>query len=95
MTNDRNDSTASRFGGEPEEIVKGLLEYSKSAAALSADRPRLIEEHPAKWVGAYRSEVSAKADDLPSLMRELEKQGVPTGDAIIRFVERNQRTMIL
>ncbi len=93
--NDPNDPAVTFFGGNPEEIAKGLHEYSKSAEILSVDQPRLINEYPMKWVGLYQGKVSAKADDLSSLIRELEKQGVPPGDAIIRFIERNQRTLIL
>ena len=58
----------SRLGSDPESIARGLREFSKSAEMLSNDRPRLINEHPLQWVGVYRGEVSAKADDLPSLM---------------------------
>ena len=46
-------------------------------------------------LGVYRGEVSAKAHDLPSLMEELERRGVPLGDTIVRFIEKNQRTLIL
>lgn len=92
---DQNDSAAAFFGGNPEEIARGLREYSKSAEVLSVDQPRLIDEYSMKWIGVYRGRVSAQADDLASLMRKLEKRGIPPGDAIIRFIERNQRTMIL
>ena len=85
----------SRFGSGPEDIAKGLREFSKSAEMFSNDRPRLINEHPLQWVGVYRGHVSAKADDLPSLLVELERRGIPLGDTIVRFIEKNQRTLIL
>ena len=85
----------SRFGSGPEDIAKELREFSKSAEMLSNDRPRLINEHPLQWVGVYRGQVSAKADDLPSLLEELERRGIPLGDTIVRFIEKNQRTLIL
>ena len=84
-----------RFGSAPEDIARGLREFSKSAEMLSNDRPRLIDEHPMQWIGVYRGEVSAKAEDLPSLMEELERRGIPLGDTIVRFIEKNQRTLIL
>ena len=62
---------------------------------LSNDRARLIDEHPSQWVGVYRGEVSAKANDLPSLMEELERRGIPPGDTVVRFIEKNRRTLIL
>ena len=39
--------------------------------------------------------MSAKADDLKSLIEELERRGIPLGDTIVRFIEKNQRTLIL
>ena len=68
MTDPKNPEL-SRLGSDLEDIARGLREFSKSAEMLSNDRPRLINEHPSQWVGVYRGEVSAKADDLPSLMR--------------------------
>ena len=94
MTDPKNPILSS-LGSDPEDIARGLREFSKSAEMLSNDRPRLINEHPLQWVGVYRGKVSAKADDLPSLMEELERRGIPLGDTIVRFIEKNQRTLIL
>ena len=94
MTNPENPILSS-LGSDPEEVAKGLREFSKSAEMLSTDRPRLINEYPLQWVGVYRGKVSAKAGDLPSLMEELDRRGIPLGDTIVRFIEKNQRTLIL
>ena len=94
MTDPENPILSS-LGSDPEDIARGLREFSKSAEMLSNDRPSLINEHPLQWVGVYRGKVSAKADDLPSLMEELERRGIPLGDTIVRFIEKNQRTLIL
>lgn len=85
----------SHLGSGPEDIAKGLREFSKSAEMLSNDRPRLVNEHSLQWVAVYRGQVSARADDLPSLLEELERRGIPLGDTIVRFIEKNQRTLIL
>ena len=44
--NDPENQILSRFGSDPEDIAKGLREFSKSAEMLSNDRPRLVDEHP-------------------------------------------------
>ena len=85
----------SSLGSDPEEVARGLREFLKSAETLSKDRSRLINERQFPWVGVYRGEVSARAHDLPSLMEELERRGIPLGDTIVRFIEKNQRTLIL
>lgn len=94
MTEPEN-AILSRLGSGPEDIARRLREFSKSAEMLSNDRPRLIDELPSQWVGVYRGRVSAKADDLASLLEELERRGIPLGDTIVRFIEKNQRTLIL
>ena len=86
MTDPENPILSS-LGSDPEDIARGLREFSKSAEMLSNDRPSLINEHPLQWVGVYRGKVSARADDLPSLMEELERRGIPLGDTIVRFIE--------
>ena len=56
----------SRLGSDPENIARGLREFSKSAEMLSNDRPRLINEHPSQWIGVYRGEVSAVVSRISS-----------------------------
>ena len=94
MTDPENPILSS-LGRDPKEVARGLREFTKSAEMLSNDRPRLINERPLQWVGVYRGKVSATADDLSSLMEELERRGIPLGDTIVRFIEKNQRTLIL
>ena len=94
MTGQENPILAS-IGSDPEEVARGPREFSKSAETLSKDRSRLINEHPLQWVAVYRGELLARAHELPSLMEELERRGIPLGDTIVRFIEKNQRTLIL
>ena len=93
--NDPENPMLPSFGSDPADIAKGLREFSRSAETLSNNQPRFVNEHPSKWIGVYQGRVSAKADDLSSLMAELERQGIPLGDTIVRFIEENQRTLIL
>ena len=85
----------SYFESDSEDIAEGLREFSRSAERLSNDQPRLINDYPSQWVGVYRGEVSATANDLSSLMDELARRGIPHGDTIVRLIEKNQRTLIL
>ena len=93
--NEPDSPMPSCYGGDSEDIAEGLREFSRSAERFSNDRPRLINDHPSQWVGVYRGEVPATADDLSSLMEELDRRGIPHGDTIVRLVEMNQRTLIL
>ena len=78
-----------------EVIAKDLEEFSRSAARLSSDRPRLLEEYPSHWVGVYKGEVVANSEDLDTLMTDLKRKGIPLHKTIVRFIEENVRTLIL
>ena len=93
--NQREDPILSKFGNDPKGLAKTLREFSRSAEVLSSDSPRLIDKHPMQWIGVFRGEVSAKAPNLETLIAKLKKKGIPPGETIVRFVERNQRTLIL
>ena len=91
----QEDPILSKFGNDPHELAKAIREFSRSAEMLSSASPRLIDRYPMQWIGVFRGEVSAKATSLESLISKLKKKGIPPGETIVRFVEMNQRTLIL
>ena len=82
------------LGDSPENVARDLREFTESAAILSADR-KLVEKHSQKWVGVFGGEVRAAADDLSSLLHELDELGVPRSSTVVRFMEKEPRTLIL
>ncbi len=82
------------LGADPGDVVERLRAFTRSCETLSADSS-LIEEYAQRWIGVYQGEVQAAADDLESLLRELDRIGVPRGDTVIRFMETDQPTLIL
>jgi hypothetical protein len=84
-----------RLGGTPGQIDRELRAFAKAAEILSSDHPRLIDEYPSRWIGIYRGRVAASAKSLKSLMARLRKSGVPSERTIIRFIAKNERTLIL
>ena len=82
------------LGASPADVAKSLLDFARSSELLSNDR-KLVDEYGQKWVGVCSGEVKAANDDLASLLRELDSQGVPRAETIVRFIEREQRTLIL
>ena len=84
-----------RLGGTPEQIDREIREFAEAAKVLSSDHPRLIDEHPSHWVGVYRGHVAASAKSLVSLMTQLDRKGIPREKAIVRFIDREERTLIL
>lgn len=80
---------------EAKKIIKDLQEFSKSAAFVSSNHLRLLEEYPSQWIGVYRQNVEAHAKDLDQLLDLLDEKGVPLGDTVIRFLNEERETLIL
>ena len=83
------------LGGSAEGIDRQLRQFTDAAGVLSSDHPRLIDEHPLQWVGVYQGKVAASAQTLSSLMKQLEDEGIPPQSTIVRFIDTNERTLIL
>ncbi len=93
--NDFGTHLLEQFGGAPDEVATDLRAFSETARVLSDEQKNLIGSHPLQWVGIYEGKVSASSRTLTSLMDSLERQGIPANKAIIRFIEKNQSTLIL
>lgn len=83
-----------RLGGSPEDVAKELLAFSRSAELLSKDR-NLLAKHDQKWVGARDGKVVAAERELKDLLDRLDSAGVPRSQTVVRFIEREKRTLIL
>jgi hypothetical protein len=84
-----------QLGGTAEQIDREIREFAEAAKVLSSDHPRLIETHPLHWVGVYQGRVAASAKSLDSLMKRLDEEGIPREKAIVRFIDNEERTLIL
>ncbi len=82
------------LGASPVDVAKGLLGFTRSSELVSNDR-KLVDKYAEKWVGVCFGEVKAAEDDLEALLRELDSRGVPRAETVVRFIEREQRTLIL
>ena len=83
------------LGGTVEIIDRELRLFAEAAQVLSSDHPRLINEHPLQWVGVFDGRVAASAQTLSSLMAQLEGGGIPPKHTIVRFIDKDERTLIL
>lgn len=81
--------------GDPARVDRELQQFRRAARVLSSRHPRLIDLYNRKWVAVYRGKVQVQARSLPSLMAQISEKGLPRGHVIVRFIDKNQRTMIL
>ena len=82
------------LGASSRSVAESLIEFTKSSELLSSD-PQLVERYPQKWIGVCSGEVKAAADDLESLLRALNGQSIVRSETVVRFIEKEQRTLIL
>ena len=88
------DASSDWLGAPAEAVAKGLLDFAQSSQLLSSDL-RLVDKYAQKWVGVCGGQVLAAENDLDLLLKELDSLGVSRADTVVRFIEREQRTLIL
>ena|SRR5438034_3880066 len=81
--------------GDPTQVDRSLEAFRKAARVLSSDHPRLIDKYPKQWVAVYNGEVRASANTFKGLLVQVDRAHLPRAETVIRFIDRNQRTMIL
>ncbi|MBI1884727.1 MAG: hypothetical protein HYS09_00125 [Chloroflexi bacterium] len=84
-----------RLVGDPVQVDRSLRAFRKAASVLSSDHPRLIDKYPKQWVAVYNGDVKASATTFSALLAQVDQARLPRAETIIRFIDRNQRTMIL
>ena len=81
--------------GDPAEIDRSLSAFRESAQLLSSEHPRMIEKYPKQWIAIYDGEVRARASTFLGLMSAATKASLPREQLVVRYIDRNQRTMVL
>ena len=83
------------LGGSAESVDRALRAFTAAADVLSSDHPRLIDVYPRQWVGVHGGRVAASAETLDALLTRLRDSGIPPENAIVRFIDKNERNLIL
>ena len=81
--------------GNPVAVDREIQEFRQTAQVLSSQHPRMIEEYPKQWIALYQEEVVARASTFKVLMAQIDERNLPRQNVVVRFIDRNQRTMIL
>ena len=85
-----------RLIGDPRKAHDDLTAFRKAAIRLSSSQhPRMIQKYPNKWVAVTKGKVRAHGDSYDAVMQQVREKGLPRQSTIIRFIEKEPRTMIL
>jgi len=81
--------------GSPKDVDRELQSFRRAARVLSSNHPRLIDLYPKQWVAVHRGKVRASGKTFRSVMTRVDEKGLPRDSIIVRYIDRNHRTMIL
>jgi hypothetical protein len=89
------DQALSLLGSSVTSVAADMASFAQSAKVLSSDHPRLIDLYAMQWVGVFNGEVAAHADSLDGLRTKLNDKNIPIDRTVIRFIDKQERTVIL
>lgn len=87
--------TLRQLGGSAREIAEDLSGFAQSENVLSARREEFVAKYLKRWVGVYEGAVAASAETLDELLAELDRTGVPRRHTAVRFIDNDERALIL
>ena len=84
-----------RLLGDPTRVLAELQQSQQSLDVL-ADERRLVVQYPEKWIAVHAGSVIAESDTLEELLATVDvRHPGSRSHSLIRYVERDERTLIL
>jgi len=81
--------------GDPAALARDLQAFQKSANEFSGNGNDLIRKHRKKWIAVYEGKIEAEAPTLNTLLTQIDAKGIPRGSTMVRYIDRNNRVLIL
>lgn len=79
--------------GDLHQLDKEMRAFNKSARKLLSTWGKIMEEYPQEWIGFHSGRVRAHGPSIDFVLKELDAKGFSREQAIVRFVETEQRKM--
>lgn len=89
------DKTLLRELGESGDLGRDLQEFRRSARFLSSQMAKLLARYHRRWVAVYQREVIADGVTLSSVLRKIDEKGLPREKIALRFIDKDEPTLIL
>ena len=70
--------------GDPGKIAEQMEAFRESAALLSAENPRMVEEYPDEWIGIHSGKVRAHGPTFEFLMSSHQAERLFSSESSIR-----------
>lgn len=90
-----SEQKARELFGDPQQVGSRLRAFRESARVYSSSHPRLVDEYRHQWVAVYDGRVQTHAGSIGDLLEQIETAELPRRDVLVRFIEEDQRALIL
>ena len=87
------DVTDAEIGDAATVAIEGQA-FRRNAALLS-NRPSLIDSYDGEWIAVIGGDVQAKASTYDGIFAVMRAAGIDPRYAVVRHIQRNQRTLII
>jgi len=77
-----------------QEVQQQLEEFRQDAQWFSDHDAELRTQYPDQWVAVYNQEVVGASSDAYALLDDLEAKGVPSNEALIKYLSSKEQTWI-
>ena len=81
--------------GGAAEVWTELMAFTHSAQFLSETTSRLMEEYPKQWVAVFDGRVESVADSFQEILQQVDARNLPRDKIIVRYIDKEPKTMIL
>ncbi len=81
--------------GDPRQLDSDLQEFRKDARVLSSRRAHLIAKYAKRWIAVFGRKVVAQGNSLNQVLCRTDELHIPRSRVVTRYIDRNQRRMIL
>lgn len=88
------EASAEAMGGV-EQMALDMERFNRSDRYLASIIPRMREQSPDCWVAARGEKVVGVEPNLKTLLKSLDKQGVPRDEVALRYVSKEPMRMIV
>jgi hypothetical protein len=77
------------------QVQEELERHRRDAEYFQEHRQELLDRYPDRWVAVYNQQVVGAAKYHKSLLRQLERKGVPRGRAFLDYLTDKEEFLIV
>ena len=81
--------------GAPDMDWSTFRQFCEDSSYLTSIWPQVRKEHPDHFVAVYEGEIVAANKTLKGVLTEMDGKGIPKNHAVLRYVSKKPRRMIL